>query len=155
MPDISVHNAYKMVDGHFVSAKAAQIVQAIRDYSPEIVVKWIPPGNRSSGESAYAIIHNPPGGMDYVMFYVKHDEDFDERVLQKIIFNDQRNGKAQLSEFEAWEASHRLTERQKLLDEMEEASDIAYHVFKSHKNTYKVNPNLIIKEGIPFNAKGM
>lgn len=150
---MTVHNSHIMVDGQFVSAKAERIVLAIKEYERTIEVKWIPPGNRSPGEAAYAIIHNEPGNKPYVMFYVQNDEDFDERVLQRIIYNDQRKtGKQQYSELEAWEASQKLVQEQEFLDALEEMHDVAAHIIRTPLNTYKVNDNLVIKDGIPFNA---
>ncbi len=150
IPDI--HNGHLMIDGQLVSAKAERVVLAIKDYCDEIEVKWIPTGQRKPNEPAYAIVHDAPGNAPYVMFYVQNDEDFDERVLHRIIANDQRNGKALLSELEAWETAQKLVHKQVELDRMEEANDIAAHILKTKLNTYKVNENLIIKDGIPFNA---
>jgi hypothetical protein len=143
-----------MVDGQFVSAKVERIVLAIKEYEPELEVKWIPPSaRRAETEPAFAIIHNAPGNKPYVMFYVQKEEDFDERVLQRIIYNDQRaTGTQQYSELEALEAAAAMVVKQEWLDEMEEAADIAAHVLRSPLNTYKVNDKLIIKEGIPFNV---
>lgn len=147
-----IHNSHIMVDGQFVSAKIERVVLAIKDYEPELEVKWIPPQHRKEGESAFAIIHDAPGNKPYVLFYVPTEEEFDERVLLRIIHNDQRNGKHKLSEFEAAEEAVKLVQKQEWLDQMEEAHDIAAHVLRTPLNTYKVNDNLIVKEGIPFNA---
>lgn len=146
-------HGHVVIDGQFVSQKISRIVEAIRDYSPELEVKWVPPLDRSPDQAAFAIIHNPPGGNSYVIFHVKTEDEFDERVLQRIIHNDGRSGHASRSEFEAWEQAQMLLKKQEYLDRMEEAQDIAKHVFQSHKNTYVVDKDLVIKEGIPFNAK--
>lgn len=152
---MDIHNSHIMVDGQFVSAKAERIVLAIKDYEPELEVKWIPPGRREEGDAAYAIVHNPPGGKPYIMFYVQTDDEFDERVLYRIIYNDQRKmGTQQYSEVEAWEETQKRLAKQEELDRLEEAADIAYHVFKSPLNTYRVNKDLVIKDGVPFNAHG-
>ena len=149
---MDIHNAHVMVDGHLVSAKAQRVVHAIKDYCYEIEVKWIPPAQRKEGEAAFAIIHDAPGNAPYVMFYVVDDADFDERVLHRIIRNDQRNGKAVLGELEAWEEAQKRIKHQEYLDQMEEAADIAAHILRTPLNTYKVNDNLVIKDGIPFNS---
>jgi hypothetical protein len=138
--------SHVFVDGHLVSAKAQRIVQAIKDYEPELEVKWVPPAARAEGQAAYAIIHNAPGNSPYVLFYVQKDEDFDERVLAKIIVNDQRNGKQAYSDFEAWEQTNKLLERQAFLDKMEEAKDIAAFVAKTHLNTIRIDKNLTIRD---------
>ncbi len=151
IPDL--HRGHVMVDGQLVSADIERVVLAIKDYEPELEVKWIPPQQRTPEEPAFAIIHNAPGNKPYVLFYVQTEEEFDMRVLQRIIYNDQRKtGTQQYSELEAIEAAQKLLQKQEWLDRMEEANDIAAHILKTPLNTYKVNDNLIIKEGIPFNA---
>lgn len=148
-----LHNSHKMIDGRFVSAKHSQLVQAIKEYEPELEVKWIPPEHRTEGEAAFAIVHDAPGNAPYVLFYVKTEEEFDERVLARIIYNDQRaTGGQQYTELEAAEQAVKRMEQQEFLDMLEEQSDIAAHVIRSPLNTYKVNDNLVIKDGIPFNA---
>lgn len=149
---ITLDNAHLMIDGQVVSAKISRIVEAIHDYEPALEVKWIPEHKRKEGDAAFAIIYNPPGADPYILFYVPKEEDFDERVLRKIIINDQRNGKTSISDLEAWEESQRLLKKQEYLDQLEEAHDIAAHILKSPLNTYKVNDNLVVKDGIPGNA---
>jgi len=151
--DSHIHNSHIMVDGQFVNAKVERVVLAIKDYEPELEVKWVPPQARSEGEAAFAIIHNAPGNKPYILFYVQNEEDFDERVLARIIYNDQRKtGQQQYSEVEAAEAAIKAVQHQEYLDMMEEAHDIAAHVLRTPLNTYKVNDNLIIKDNVPFNA---
>lgn len=154
---MSVHtplgNSHVVIDGQFVSSRVSQVVEAINEYyGGEVQVKWVPPGARSEGQAAFAIEHHAPGQHPYVIFYVKTEEEFDIRVLHKLIFNDQRNGKTTLSELEAYDRAQAALRRQEFLDAMEEAGDIAYHILKSPKNTYKVNDDLVIREGIPFNT---
>lgn len=148
-------NAQVHVDGGFVSVRVQQVVEAIRDYSPELNVEWIPPTARKPGQAAFRIMHYPPGGEPYVIFHVKTEEEFDTRVLKKIIANDARvGGKPKYSDIEAAEKAAELVAKQRAHDELMEKIDVMYHVFKSPLNTYKVNKDLIIKDGIPFNAKG-
>lgn len=154
---MSVHshlgNSHVVIDGQFVSTKVSQVVEAINDrYGSEVQVKWVPPGARSEGQAAFAIEHHPPGGHPYVIFYVKTEDEFDIRVLHKLIFNDQRNGRVQMSELEAFDLAQKALQRQEFLDSMEEAADIARHILKTPKNTYKVSEDLVIREGVPFNT---
>jgi len=141
------------VDGQFVSAKIERIVLAIKDYDPYIEVQWIPPESRLEEKSpAFRITLEEPGREPFILFFVNSEEDFDERVLQRIIVNDQRKFPLRLSDLEAWEETSRRIEHQRWLDELEAINDIAYHALKSPLNTYKVTPDLVIKEGIPHNA---
>jgi hypothetical protein len=76
-------------------------------------------------------------------------------VLKDLIAGDQRNGKIKYSEIEAAEEAAKRVAFQKWQDQRDEAIDIMHHVFNSRKNTYVVNKDLVIKDGIPFNAKGL
>lgn len=149
-------SSHVLVDGQFVSAKIERMVQAIKDYDQDLNVEWVPPGARRDGQAAFKISYGAPGTVPYTLFYVQKDEDFDERVLARIIQNDQRvNGGTKLSDYEAWEAAQKVAANRARLDAIEEANDIAYHVLKTPLNTYRVNKDLVIKDGIPFNAKDM
>lgn len=143
------------VDGGFCSQRVQQVIEAIRNYSPELDVQWIPPLARKPGEAAFRIIHRPLGGEPYVVFHVKTEEEFDTRVLMRLIAGDQRNGKVAYSDVEAAEKAAELVAKERYKDQQAEAIDIMYHVFKSPLNTYRVNKDLIIKDGIPYNAKGL
>lgn len=145
-------NSHIMVDGQFVSAKVERVVLAIKDYEPRLEVRWVPPGARKEGQAAFQVVYKEDGLPEYTLFYVQKDEDFDERVLQRIIVNDQRNGAVKWDEFAAWEKSNELVAQQEYLDKMEEANDIAAHILRTNLNTYRVSDDLVIKDGIPFNA---
>lgn len=146
-------NGYTITGGQLVSERVQRIVMAIQEYEPEIEVQWIPDRQADAeGTPQFKIVHHQPDGHDFILFHVKNEEEFDERVLLRIIQNDQRNTQVTLSEFEAWEQAQKLIEKQVYLDMMEEAADITAHALATHKNTYKVNNDLTIKEGIPFNA---
>lgn len=152
MSDFNLGFGTEVINGQFVNQKVRQVVDAIRDYEPEIEVQYIPQSARTEGQAAYRLIHRPVGRDPYVMFTVRRDEDFDSRVLQKIIANDNRNGVTSISELDAYDAAQKAVAHQAYLDRVEEANDIAFHVLRTNKNTYKVNDHLTIKDGIPFNA---
>jgi hypothetical protein len=145
-----------VIDGQFVSAKVERVVLAIEEYEPNIEVQWIPPEVRrrsgNPGLAAFKIVYHDPNGPDMILFHVKDEEDFDERVLQRIIANDQRNVNVTWDEYSAWEEAQRRVQEQEILDKLEEAADIAAHVLKSPLNDYRVNKDLRIKDGIPYNA---
>ena len=142
-----------IVDGQFVSERVSQIVAAIQEYSPELHVQWIPPGARSDDEAAFRIVHFPPGGEPYVVMHVKTEEEFDGRILKRIIAGDQRNGKVTYGEVEAAEKAAQLIAQQRVKDEQAEMIDKMWHVFRSPLNTYRLDNDTVIKDGIPFNAK--
>jgi hypothetical protein len=149
----AVFGGAEFVDGQFVNQKVRQVVDAIREYCPEIEVQWVPPAQRKDGQAAYRLIHHPTGAKPYVMMVVRRDEDMDSRVLQRIIVNDRRYSDGPtLTDIEAHEAAERAVSKQAYLDALEEAHDIAAHALRTPLNTYRVNKDLVIKDGIPFNA---
>ncbi len=156
---MGLNDAFTVVDGRMVSERVQRICLAIKDYEPNIEIKWLPPEARRDKATdtvlpAYEIVYHE-NGQKITLMYVKDDKDFDERILWRIIVNDQRNGKQNWNEFSAWEESQKLIKKQEYLDELEQAQDIAEHVLKSHLNKYVVTPNLVIRDGIPFNTADM
>lgn len=137
----------------FVSQRVAQVIEAIHDYCPELEVQWIPPEHRGEGDNAFRIMHRPVGGEPYVIFHVQNEQQFDARILKRIIVNDNRNGVPTYGEIEAAEKAAELVAKQRADDELEEAVDKMYHALKSPLNTYRLDKNTVIKDGIPFNAK--
>jgi hypothetical protein len=151
--NITRFNGYTIAEGQLISDRVQRIVMAIKEYEPEIEVQWIPDRQaKEEGTPQFKVVHHQADGFDFTLFHVKSEEEFDETVLLRIIENDQRNGQVSLSAYEAWEQTKKLMERQIYLDHMEQAQDMAAHILATHKNTYKVNNDLTIKEGIPFNA---
>lgn len=145
-------NGMDLRDGRLVSQRVAQVIDAIREYSPEIDVKWLPPEARQPNQAAFQIWHNPPGQAPYCFMHVKTEDEMNASVLQRIIAGDQRNGEIKYSELEAAEMAAKRVAFQKWQDERDEAIDLMQHILKTPLNTYKVSDDFIIKEGIPFNA---
>lgn len=143
-----VDDRWEYRDGQFVSQRVAQIIQAIHEYCPEIQVQWIPQNQRGSDPNvaAFRVMHFPPGGSPYTIFHVKSEAEFDASILKRIIAGDQRHGRHTISEFEAAEAAAKAVARQRFLDQIEEANEIAASVLASNKSTYKVNKDLVVKD---------
>lgn len=139
-------------DGRLVSQRIAQVVDAIREYNPELDVKWVPPEARREDQAAFQIWHNPPGQEPYCFMHVKNEDEFTTAVLMRIIAGDQRNQKLEYSEIEAAEEAAKRVAYQRWADIRDEKIDLMYHILKSPLNTYKVSKDLVIKDGIPMNA---
>lgn len=152
-----------LVGDYFVNARVERIVQAIKDYDPDICVDYLPVGAREVAEKggkvvtlpAFKIVYRPIGQEEFTLFHVKDEDSFDERVLMRIIHNDNRNGKQTWNEFQALEKAQEMVQKVKQQDEMEELHEMARAIIRTPLNKYVVNKNLIIKDGIPFNAKGL
>ena len=153
--NVDILSGARMVGKHLISAKTINVIEAIRNYEPTLEVEWVPPEARThEHQPHFAIKHCPPGQPPYVLMYVQNEEEFDNRVLQRIIVNDQRNVDKTWDQFSAWEEANRRVQEQEWRDKMEAANDIAYHVLRSKKNSYRIDKDTVIKDGIPFNAEG-
>lgn len=152
-----------LVGEHFVNARVERIVQAIKDYDPFIDVDYLPIGAREQAEvggkvvtlPAFKIVYRPVGEPELVLFHVKNEDEFDERVLMRIIQNDNRNGAQTWNEFQALEEAQRRVQQIAEQDAMEEMHEMARSIIRTPLNKYVVNKDLVIKDGIPFNAKGL
>ena len=129
-----------------------QVVEAIRQYNPELDVEYCPPRDRAPGVAAFRIMHKPIGGEPYVIFSVKTEEEMDTRVLMRIIHGDASvNGQPRYSELEAAEEAAKRMAHQKWMDELEEKSEMAHALMKSNKTVYKFSDDLIFHEDRPGN----
>lgn len=145
---------YIAIDGnHLVPQEMVQVVEAIRAYDPNIHVQWIPARARRHGQAAFKITHEEPGKPPYIIMHVQNDEDMTPKVLQQIIAGDARWGNNALKEVEAAEATAHLMAEQKWQDYLEEQADIVKSIINSPLNKYTVNKDLVIQDGVPFNAK--
>lgn len=149
-------NRYEYREGQFVSQRIAQVVQAIHEYAPDVEVQWIPQSQRTgvaADTAAFRLIHHPANGDSYVIFHVKTEDEFDARVLKRLMLGDQRNGAVNIGEIEASEAAAAAVAKQRFLDKLEEDNEIAAAVLRSPKESYKVNDNLIIHQSKPATRK--
>lgn len=140
-----------VVEDHLIPQRVMQVVQAIRDYSPELDVEWVPPRDRKPGVAAYKITHTPLGGEKYTIFHVKTDDEFDARVLMRIIAGDQRNGEQSYSQIEAAEEAAKRVAHQRWLDDIEEKNEMAHALMKTNKTVYKFSDDLIFHADKPGN----
>lgn len=124
-------------DGSFISEKVSRIAEVIRDYDANIDVRWVRPADRRDGEPAFAIVHAAPGQLEYVIFYVQDEADFDGRILERLYQNDAAKHGNILSEVDARNAAVKAIQSNLHKERLEEAKDLAYHILKSPKHTYK------------------
>lgn len=137
MSTLDFSKAALFVDNKAVNTEHERIARIIRDYNPELRLVWIPADKREVGDIPYAVVHRPANGEEYVVFYVEEHE-MNETVLTRIFFND-RSKKDPLAMVESAEAAKNVMMLARQKDEMDEAHDLAYHILKSKKHTYKHN----------------
>lgn len=126
-------------DGSFISEKVSRIVELVREYDHNIDVRWIPPNRRAVDDPAFALVTRQMDGKEYVIFYVQDESQFDERVLQRLYQNDAEKQGNILDAAEAHNAAVRAYQQKVHKEQLEEAKDLAYHILKSNKHTYKHN----------------
>lgn len=129
--------ATPMDDGRWVSERIARIVEAISDYDPAIEVQWIPPDKRGANDPAFRIVENTPDGTQFVMFYVSTEDAFDEGVLARIWSTDVTRNPLSLEALDAHNKAVKAVQMKERLEEMEEAHDLAAHIWRSPKSRYK------------------
>lgn len=126
-------------DGSFISAKVSRIAELVRDYDPNIDVRWVRPQDRSPGDPAFAIVDASPGRPEYVIFYVQDESEFDGRVLERLYQNDAAKQGNMLNALDARNQAVKAIQQKLHKEQLEEQKDLAYHILKSKKHVYRHN----------------
>lgn len=136
MPE--VRSNYAVIEGQFVNNKIANIATALYEYEPALSVEHYPENEKRDDLPSYGVVYEHAEHGRYILFYVMKEEDMDERVIARVIANDQRKNQATLSDLDAWEEAQRRLKHQEFMDKMEEAADILKFGLKTHLNTYTI-----------------
>jgi hypothetical protein len=123
-------------NGMFINAKISRVVELIREYDPRLDVMWIPPNQRGASDPAFAIVERLGDGRTVVAFYVQSEQEFDERVLERIILGDNTKHDVQ-ARVEAQNLAVRAVAEAKRREEVAAFADFARSVITSRKHTYK------------------
>jgi GTPase Era involved in 16S rRNA processing len=126
-------------DGSMISEKISRIVELIREYDENLDVRWIHPSKRALGDAAFAIIEKTRHGKEVVAFYVQSEDEFDERVLERIYKADAAKHGHILNQVDAANAAVRAVQQKKAQEQLEEAADLSYHILRSPKARYRHN----------------
>jgi hypothetical protein len=133
------------IDGKFVSERISQVVQAINEYDDRIEVQYVPESERADWQDAFRLIYNSPNGPQ-PMFNVKTEQEFDTRVLAKIIANDQQNNPLSNKDLDAYDEAQRRIMDQAWQDKMEEAHDKARFILRTPLHTINMGGGHIIRD---------
>lgn len=125
--------------GHWVNDKVSRCVELIKMYDPNIEVQWVPPENRLPGDPEFRLLECAPNRPPYVMFYVQSADEFDERVLARVIQQDAAKNNFSLSIIDAHNDAVKLMKAKKDEEEAEERADLVKHILKSPKARYRHN----------------
>lgn len=131
--------ASPMSDGHWISDKVSRIVEVINDYDPMIEVEWISADKRLPTDPAFRLVEKTADGRKFIMFYVNTEAEFDESVLARIFNSDAMKNPLSLAAIDAKNAAVKLIKAKEQMDELEEAHDLASHIYKSPKARYRHN----------------
>lgn len=123
-------------DGSFISERVSRIAELIREYDPNLDVRWIPHNKRTRSEPQFAIVERMTNGAEAVVFYVQDEKEFDGSVLERIYMNDAAKHGNILDKIEAQNQAVRALQEKDYKEKMAEATDLAYHILKSPKHTY-------------------
>lgn len=125
-------------DGHWISDEITRIIEVIRDLDPNIEVCWIPPENRAPGDAAFLFIEHTPDGRKHKMFYVMTEADFTVRnTLTRILEGDNARSPLTIAALDKHNDAMKLVQLKQHQDELEAKHDLAHHILKSPKSTYR------------------
>ena len=139
LQQLAINVATPTEDGHWINTKVHQIVELIKDYDPNIEVQWIPPSERDANDPHFRLVDFSSNRLPYVMFYVQNSDEFDERVLARVIRSDAAKKGISLSEIDAKNDAVKLAKAKREADEAEERADLVTHILKSPKARYRHN----------------
>lgn len=125
-------------NGEFISAKVSRIVELIREYDPNLEVKWIPEKMRRPDEPAFMITERLRDGREVVAFYVQSEAEFNENVLARVYAGDNSKNDVQ-ARVDAQNAAANRVREARAREEREQYYDLMGSVIKSKKHTYRHN----------------
>jgi len=120
-------------DGTWVSEDTERIARILKDYDPDLELRWIPPARREPGDKPFCVIHHAPNGSHYVVGYF---DKCDENLLATI-FNSDSTKNDPIAFADAKNAAERAILMKKQLDEAEERQDFIATLVKSNKHSFK------------------
>lgn len=123
----------RLDDGHFVQRDVLGIIQKIMDYDPNLKVQYLEHA-ANMNNAPWRIVEHCYDGQWRVVMYVW---ELTEQVFERIWKADTQKADV-LSMIDANNNRVRADQKRRYRDEMDEANDIAAHVFASPKGRYTV-----------------
>jgi hypothetical protein len=123
-------------DGSFISARVSRIVELIREYDPNLEVKWIPEKMRRPDEPAFMITERLRDGREVVAFYVQSEADFNEAVLARIYEGDNSKHDVQ-KRVDAQNAAVNRIREAKQAEEVAQYADLMRSMITTKKHYYR------------------
>lgn len=135
MGSITSDPAIYVPDVGYISSKIQHLAEIIKDFDPTLELRFIPPANRSSGDSLpYAIVHIVPDRKPYTVFYFG-DLDDPVSVLARLFAGDSRNVDV-MKAIETQEAAQKAFQYKEHMEELYEAADQMHFLMTSRSKNY-------------------
>jgi len=128
-------------DGSFVSERITRIVELIREYSSDLDVRWIHPDNRDPGDAAFCIVERTREGWRTVLT-VQTEEEFDQRVLARVIAADGHKVNVKLA-IQKMQAAEKALKKREHDEVWGEARDKAAFLIKTPLHSPRIDGKTI------------
>lgn len=139
--DTFAQAAIPLDDGSWVAAKVVRTAEIIKDFFPNLEVRWLPKDKRAIDSDAFMIVEKCADGAELVAFTVRDESEFDERILERIIRADitkQKNGPTGiLEDIDAHNASVKLMQAKQKQDALDEVKELSTSILGSPLNRYQ------------------
>jgi hypothetical protein len=124
-------------DGQWVSEKFERLARLIKDYDPDLELRWIPPAMRTrEDKKPYCVVHfNPQNGKEYIVLHAS-ELDTPEQILAKLWGADAKNGDV-LKNLDIQNDAAEALKMKERRDLMEEANSQAEFLHRSPINYLK------------------
>lgn len=142
-------------DNRFISTEMANLVEIIRDYDPNLDLRWIPPEKRFEGEldKPYVVVETRQG-KDFPVTYLTEEEiKKTEWMIASLFQWDAQRSGSRLDDLDARNAARKVLEMKKHAEELEEQADFAASVIKSPLHTYRHKGKRFDLPGAPVEVR--
>ena len=122
--------------GHALSDQHTRIAEIIQDYNPELELAWIPPSDRTAFDAKpFAIIHNQPDGLRYVVGTFSEAE-MDHRIIAHLFKHDVRHNDVHAM-VEAENNAKEVLRLKEIQDEHEDRLAMGKAMVKTRKSVWR------------------
>jgi len=122
----------EMSDGSYVEADVLNIVEKIRDYDPNLNVKYLDPSLADPADPPYKVVERCPDGIERVVFGVW---ELNEQVLERLYAADNARTNV-LVDLQGNNLLAQKEQERRYTEKCLEDQDIVSHLLKSPKGRY-------------------
>lgn len=136
---------YDAESGYFLSERVRRVAEVIKDYDPYLELVWIPENERRAEDiKPFAVRHNRPGHKPYIVMFCSEAEVSHELIARLWQMSAANRGdlNTYLDRVEQAAEALRLKEEEEARMELH---DMAYHVFNSPLNVYRLDEKRVFR----------